>query len=467
MRRPSTGPESLPVTAALGLALVVVANLLPLVGVVAWGWDLTSLLVLYWVEACVTMVMAAVKALFAERGSPGISGSIEPLHELREKRGGWRPHPNWPPLYPRNVPFALSVVGAWSVTALPLTLLHWGADGPDIALSLDLLAGIGALLVSQVRDFVTEYVGDEEYATVSAQELLQTPIQLGVVVLSVGLLAADSRAGSLALLVGVVLVKAAVSAYRFYADHVGEPLVQLGERFTADASEPPPELDLPDAPVRGRVGVDARSVLLGSVWAVAFGFATRFGMGSLVVAGFAALTRRPLWIALGLVPLLAVVAGRVCSFYLRYGTIEYQRRGENLVAYDTLLDAPQWVVPVDSTTEFSVKNAIVDRLRGTDTLTVADVASADGRDVQLGPVRDAEAAAETLDLPVEETARPARDPTVIAAASLLVLAFLAVPAGLFLAPQVERSTAVGIVVVLGPFGAIPVVALLWVVLARI
>ncbi|WP_231727969.1 DUF6498-containing protein, partial [Haloferax profundi] len=101
------------------------ANLLPLVGVVALDWSLWSLLVVYWVEAFSTVVLAAVKVLFAERGSPGISGQIEPLHELREKRGGWRVQKSWPPVYPRNIPFALSMLGVWSVTVLPLSLLYW------------------------------------------------------------------------------------------------------------------------------------------------------------------------------------------------------------------------------------------------------------------------------------------------------------------------------------------------------
>ena len=73
-----------------GATALLGANLLPLVGVVALGWSLWSLLVVYWVEAFSTVVLAAVKTLFAERGSPGLSGQIEPLHELREKRGGWK-----------------------------------------------------------------------------------------------------------------------------------------------------------------------------------------------------------------------------------------------------------------------------------------------------------------------------------------------------------------------------------------
>jgi hypothetical protein len=39
--------------------------------------------VLYWIEGLVTVLLAAAKALFAERGSPGLP-AIEPLHELRE-----------------------------------------------------------------------------------------------------------------------------------------------------------------------------------------------------------------------------------------------------------------------------------------------------------------------------------------------------------------------------------------------
>jgi hypothetical protein len=442
--------------------------MLPFVGVVAWGWHLGSLLVVYWVEALATAVMAAVKALFAERGSPRIPGSLEPLHELREKRGGWRPREGWPPVYPRNVPFALSVVGFWSVLALPLTLLYWSRTGPTVTLSLDLAVGIGALLFAQLRDFRVEYVGGEEYATTSAQELLRTPAQLGVVVLSVGLLAADGRSGGLALLFGVVTAKAGASAYRFYADHVGQPRRRLGELFDGrETSEPPPELDLPDAAVRGRVTVDTRSVLLGSVWAIAFGFATRLGLGALVLLGFATLAGRPIWIAVGTVGVFGVAVARVLAFYLRYGTVEYQRRGDDLVAYDTLLGAPQWIVPVGPATEFSVANAIVDRLRGTDTLVITDVASVDGRDVQLGPVSDADKAVETLDLPVARTDRPERDPAVIVAASLLALAFVAVPAGLFLSPQVDGATVAGLGVALGPVFFLPVGVLLWAALSRI
>jgi hypothetical protein len=44
---------------------VVVANALPLVGVVALGWDLTALVFLYWFELGIVAFRALVRAVFA------------------------------------------------------------------------------------------------------------------------------------------------------------------------------------------------------------------------------------------------------------------------------------------------------------------------------------------------------------------------------------------------------------------
>ncbi|WP_435183449.1 DUF6498-containing protein [Halobellus sp. EA9] len=469
--RPPFGPPDSTATRLLGGVAVVGANLLPLVGVFAWGWDLSSLLVAYWAEAFSTVLLAAAKALFAERGSPGIPGEIEPLHELREKRGGWRFRSGWPPIYPRNVPFALSILGFWLVTVLPLSVFYWLAADLRFALSPDLALGIAALLVAQASDFAFEYIGGDEYAEVSAQEIVRTPTQLSLVVFSVGLLAgtgADGRAGGLAVLALVVIAKTATSTYRYYTEHVGRSPVRLGEWLPDGPrdSEPPPELDLPDAEVTDRVAVDARSVLLGSVGAVLFGFANRVGLLAVLFLVFAVVAGDPLLIALALLVILAIASARVLSYFLRYGTVEYQRRGDDLVAYDTALEAPQWIAAVGPRTDFEVRNAIADRLLGTGTLTISDVESVD-RDVRLGPVRDVDRAVEKLDLPVRETDRPDRDPAVIAAASILALCFLAVPAGLFAAPDVSDGLAWGVSLVFAPFFLVPVGALVWAALSRI
>jgi len=455
---------SSPVRATLPLG----ANLLPLVGVLFWEWSLWSLLVIYWAEAFSAVVLAALKALFAERGSPSVAGQMEPLRELKEKRGGWSIRNSWPLVYPRNIPFALSLVGGWFVTVFPLSIAFWlSVDAPPV-LTPNLLFALGTLVFAQGVDFVTEYIHREQYTDVSAREIMRTPAQLTALLLPLALFATGGgRTGGLLILVGVVLGKSAASLYRFYVEHIGRPVFGIGDWFEADEnlSEPPPEIELPDDDVQARVSVSAKSVLLGSLWAIAYGFANRLGLGALVVTGFALIARDPVWMAIGLVGVGVIVATRVLSYFFRYGTIEYQRWDDCLVAYDTLLEAPQWRVPVDYSTTFSVKNAIADRLLDTGTLTIST--ADEQEDVQLGPVADIDRVVETLGLPVEETARPDRDPVVIGAASVLMLCFAAVPAGLFFSSQITDAMAGAITIVFAPFLLLPVGVLLWAALSRI
>jgi hypothetical protein len=464
-RRSTTGTLA---TVVVGLPAVVAANLLPLVGVIAWGWNLGSLLVLYWLEGAATVLLAALKSLFAERGSTGMPSRVEPLHELRAKRGGWRIREGWPPVYPRNVPIAASILGVWVVTVLPLSALYWLSVDLSVPVSAGLALGVGALVFSHAAAFVVDYIRAAEYREVSAAELAGTPALLAVVVLFVGVVSFDAdRSGALAVLVVVVLGKTAASAYRFSTDHLRDDGGWLdGWLPDNERSAPPPELDGPEAPVSARVTVDARSVLAGSVGAIGYGFANRLGLG--VVAAFVlSLFVGELWLsALAAVPIAIVVTARVLSYYLRYGTIEYQRRGDALVAYDTLLGEPQWVANVYGA-DFAVKNMIVDRFLKSGTLTVSGVESVDRGTVRFGPVSDLDAAVETLDLPVQRTDRPDRDPAVVVAAAVLAATFLVFPAALFFSPQVDDGTAAGITLVFAPFLLLPVGVLVWAGLSRI
>jgi len=52
--------------ARLGL---VISNLVPLIGVIFWGWDSTTLFVIYWVELIVVVVLSVPKSLIARRGT--------------------------------------------------------------------------------------------------------------------------------------------------------------------------------------------------------------------------------------------------------------------------------------------------------------------------------------------------------------------------------------------------------------
>jgi hypothetical protein len=456
-------------TSVRGLSLVV-ANCIPLVGVTVWGWDLWLLLVVYTAEAACSVLIAATKALFAEQGSPGRPGQYEPLHELREKRGGFQIYSNWPPIYPRNIPFALMVLGVWFGFIGPISLVYLLTIGPTIQISVGLAVSVVALFFSQIEEFVIEYIGTSEYRDVSAQELIRTPAQLTLVLLFIGFLTlGGSRAGRITLLTGLVVGKTLSSLYRFYVDHIGGPLLNVDLKLSDDLprSEPPPELTMPEEPVEASVAVNKKSVILGSLSAVGFALISRFTIITVAAFVIALQVGNPVWIGLLSIVVLCIVGARMLSFYLRYGTIEYQRRGEFLVAYDRLLESPQWIATIGPGTEYSVINAIVDRLRGTGRLRVASVDSVDRGSVQLGPLSDLDRAIETLDLPVYQTDRPERDPTIIAAAGGLLLFFLAVPAGLFLAPGVDSGTAYASLVVIGPFALIHTGILLYVALSRI
>ena len=454
-------------TGALATIALVAANLLPLVGVTVWGWNRYGLLAVYWLEVSVTVIVASLQALFAEQGSPDVVGAHEPLHELREKRGGIRPRPNYPPIYPRNIPFALSMLGTWALFGGVPAVLVWLVLDVPVGPSIDLVLGATALAVAHGASFRSDYLGDARYADVSAREILRTPAQLTLALIPIALLGL-AGGGPNAVLVAVVVGKTVFSVSRVSTGPVGRALRSLADRLSTDApmTQDAPEIPTPDAPVDARVTVRRRPVLLGSLAAVAMGLVSRVVL-SLVAGVVAAIAAgRSRLAAAGVLVLGTAAAAQVASYVLRYGTVEYQRRGDRLVAYDTILDAPQWSVSVDSASQFETVNAIPDRLLDTGTLHIADVDGAPGGTVQFGPVDDLDRAVETLELPVEPDDRPDREPAVILAAAGLVGAFAAVPAALIASSAVSTAEAVGIVVAFGPFLLLPVGVLIWAALSR-
>jgi len=360
------------------------------------------------------------------------------------------------------------MLGTWTLSIVPPSALYWLSIDRPIGLSLNLLLGIGALVFAHGAEFVVEYLGQEEYTDVSARELLRTPAQLTLIVMLLAMIGAGGgQEMGFALLVGFIGAKTAIAISEVSTGRLGAAISRLGD--DADLSRPQPELDLPDETVQASVTVSPKSVLLGSLSAIGLGFANRVGI--LVVFGFIAAVAAGniIWIAAGLGGILLIVAAvRVLSYYLRYGTIEYQRRGDTLVAYDTLLEAPQWVVPIRSPSPIlNIRNAIPDRILGTGTLTISGVDTAASDEVQFGPVTDLDEAIKTLALPVRREERPARDPAVIAASIGLILCFAVVPLGLLFTSQVSQTEAFGIFAAFGPFFLIPIGALLWAALSRV
>ncbi|MDB9235877.1 DUF6498-containing protein [Halorubrum ezzemoulense] len=462
-------PSTVPNRSATDL-VIIGTNLLPLAGIVYGDWNVWTLLLLYWIEAFSTVLFGVLKSLFAKQGSPDVVGEREPLHELRHKRGGWRPLSTLPPIYPRNVPFALSILGIWASTILPITILFWVLVETSIALSWEVAVSVGALIVAHGIEFHREYLGAKTYKNVSAREILQQPSQLTLGVMFLGIIGLSmGQSAGVTVLGGFVIVKTILAVSWESTGPIASAFQELFDRLSADRefSRSQPELSLPDEPVEARVTVSPQSVLLGSSTTILLTVVNR-GVALLLAGVVAAIvTARFLWVGIGLTVLLGIFIIRAGSYYFRYGTIEYQRRGEMLVAYDTVLDAPQWLVPIHSRARFEIKNAIPDRLFGTGTLQISNVETAPTNTVQFGPVADLDHATETLDLPIRHEERPEQDPAVVGAALVLALVFLSVPLLLLGSPQVSGAEMAAVMVLIAPFFMILLSVLIYAMLARI
>ncbi|ADQ68897.1 hypothetical protein C499_07070 [Halogeometricum borinquense DSM 11551] len=440
---------------AIGLVTVIVSNLLPIVGVAAWDWNLSSLLVLYWVEGIGTVLFAALKALFAERASEDSGRHHLPLQELCEKRGGVSPWSGGPPMYVRNVPHALGILlitGGISALIGGYIALRLSID-VSVVLSTSVAVGVLGLLVGRLTEFRFDYIDNEEYADISARMIAATPArQLILLLFLLPVADVGQEAGPLLLFL-IVTVKLLAETYSFYREHYRTEPGRFGQWVFGprDTSEPPPEISVPDEPVSARLRTDTQSVLLSSVASIALGMANRIGYLALFLVVMGILVFGWKSVAVGIVILGSIAAVRAAGHYLQYGTIEYQRRGDSLVAYDTLLDEPQWKTTVEALDGISVENPISDRLLGTGTLSLSGVDSASRTAVKLGPVSDLETAVEMFALPVTEPSRPEANHTVLAIAFVLAACFAAVPTTLFMLPDVETTNAIAVTIMLGPF----------------
>ncbi|ELZ94509.1 hypothetical protein C440_10033 [Haloferax mucosum ATCC BAA-1512] len=440
----------------VGFALVVGSNLVPLAGIAFWNWELDVLLTLYWLEILTTTLFAGSKALFAERASADATGRVQPLSELTDKRGGLRVRADWPPLYVRNVPFALGTVGIIGAVSLGYGLflaLHLAVSLETVR-STGVFLSIGALVASHAVSFHTEYIGRREYEHVSARMIAATPArQTVLLVLLAPFVPADGTAGGAVLLVFVVAAKLLSESYSYLVEHVGYAPGRIFERLfeTADTSNPPPRVDAPDVTPDVRIRTSTRAVLLSSFAPIVAGLASRpaYIAGVLFVLGLVALG--PVVIAVTLAVLAVITAAKLTAHYVRFGVLEYQLRGDHIVAYDTLFDEPQWQTTVDEIDDASVVNAIPDRLFGTGRFSLTGLDSGGRSAVTLGPVSDPHRVADEFSLPIDDVCRPEPDHVVLAAAFVLAVCFLAVPVGLYLLPTVDTASAVIVTILLGPF----------------
>jgi hypothetical protein len=148
------------------LALLVGANLVPLVGVLVFGWDVFSVLFLYWIENGVVGVLNVPKILLTARNrdQPELAGAVVfmaitfPLHY--------------------GIFWLVHGVFIFVLAGGPLMLSTGGSVDDAVFLALTdrglLLAALG-LLTSHVAALLVSYVGHREYLRVSPARQMLAP----------------------------------------------------------------------------------------------------------------------------------------------------------------------------------------------------------------------------------------------------------------------------------------------------
>lgn len=438
-----------------GFTPVLLANLLPLGGVLWLGWEPAALVLVYGVEILLSLLVAGGKALFAQQPPPADREGVITVSEadLTAKRGSVPPIDSLPPIYPRNVPFAASVVVAFVMYGVFLGVaLSTLVDSAGGLVETGVLLGILALFVGQLVETSRGYFGRREYERVSPYAVVETPArQLFVLVF---VLVPLASLGSTVVLVSVVGLKLLVEWSTFREGHdtgSESPSSRIVARLadwvagpseSADSRDPirVPETE-PDARLR-----PSRTALLlegvgQSIWRLAF-FLPVFGtVWILVVVAITAWSGSPLlfWlgVAASIVLVLVAVGIQVGTHYVEYGTLEYQRRGDYVVAYDRLLEEPQWASSIYRLRDVTVaSDRLTDRLLGTRTIRATTGIRSSETERRLGPVEDPDRLVTTFELPVATTdLEPVNRPLAVAAGVLavgivvFVLAALVVPGG--------------------------------------
>ena len=166
----------------LALSIVVATNLLPLAGVVGFGWRVGELLAVYWIEVAVLVLAHAVAAMFAERPIrlEGRSFYITGYDEDAERDEVWERDPDpirlvsWlPPIYRRNFRVVRRSLGIFAFMLFPLLAVGWDALSyltPSVGLAT--LGVCGAQVAEVRREFFAERAYEEQspYMVVEAAQ---------------------------------------------------------------------------------------------------------------------------------------------------------------------------------------------------------------------------------------------------------------------------------------------------------
>ncbi|WP_152422391.1 DUF6498-containing protein [Halorubrum californiense] len=375
------------------LAALIIANLVPIVGIVAFDLSVLGLLTLYWLEFGVVCFWAVVRALFAGRPverdkDPLVLGALD-------EKGASIPIPVVDAdIQVMSIPTLLFVtpflVGLWIFVGA-LVVGPAATVNPAAELSAWIVAGAFGIFLAEGWRTITTYFRDDGYQDHNVATALQSVLTEGATVLIasvVALLAAavfvtngGSGAGTRTiervatgpLVIVVVSIRLLTDLAGYYYDgRLGAGLWSLvgrGDEYT------PPNAETIETTLSGTPTV-LRPSLLGRLIPTTSHFREHPGPWLLsplaFLAASVAVSDGSIRIAVGFVVLGIGVPLTLVTldYWVRYAGIEYQADSSAIVATDTLFRTPLWRYDSLDDSEVQVERDAVDGWLDTSTVIV-------------------------------------------------------------------------------------------------
>lgn len=374
-----------------------IANLLPLVGVLALGWDATALILLYWFELGVVTLFALLRGVFAGRPSELETDALI-LGALVEKRLSVSVPRTGVEIHLSSV-LVVSIIGPflallWVFTG-PVLLALTGTEGPSPETVGTVLLATFGIAVAEALTTAVDYFYRGGYHEESAQTAVRglffrmgTVLLVGILIVPVLAAAvtdetdvpigevADPATFGPVVLALAVLVKLGGDLAGLYRDR----LVAFDESTSLAigwAHEPTPE-----EPVRDRIpdpDTRCRPTTTGRLFGWPLAEAIRPGgwLPAVLLLGVAAFVAvagyRVSAFAIGLFAVAAPLTILVLDSVLRYGAVEYRIASEGdpaVVAYDRLFGLALWRIEPWDETDLRVEHDRIDRRVGTQSVVI-------------------------------------------------------------------------------------------------
>jgi len=376
------------------LTAAIAGNAIPLIGVGVLGWNLSALVVLYWLELAVICFFAVIRGLLAGRRSDlDAAGLI--VGALSDRRASLSVPRSDVAIHLSSIPVVLIAVplltALWLVVGA-VTVGVVGADRLGDATYEMIALAFFAMVFKEAGQTAVEYLHRGRYKHHSAQTAIRGPFIRGGLLFVGGLFTVTAAAAGsdtvasdvpvaeldpaligTPVLVGVVLVKFGFDLAGVFRDQLTafdeSTTISFGWAYEPPTVEPvdttltePTQSIRPDWCGRlfgGVIDIGRHSGVLklgGIIWLVAALFATGqvwHIVAVLVVAGV-------------VVPLLLVSI----DYWLRVGAVEYRTDGDAIVAYDRLFGHALWRIEPWDEIDLRVERDRLDTSLSTDTIVV-------------------------------------------------------------------------------------------------